>query len=64
MTMLKIAGIVAGAWLVLSFAFIGPSQQLPDGANAALTLAGVVVVGVPAYLLVRRVIRQGKRVNR
>jgi hypothetical protein len=68
MTALRIIGIVVGAWVVLGLAFIGPAQQLAHGphpgAAAPLTLAGVVVVGVPAYLLIRRIVRQGRGVRR
>lgn len=65
---LKILGIVAGAWLVLGIAFIGPAQALAHGphpgAAAPLTLAGVVVVGWPTYLLIRRVLRTRRGVRR
>jgi hypothetical protein len=65
MMVVKILGILAVAWIVLGVAFIEPSKQLAlgphPGAAAPLTLAGVVLVGVPAYLLVRRVVKRSRR---
>ncbi len=67
-TSLKIIGIIVAAWLVLGFGFIQPAQQLAQGphpgAAAPLTLAGVVVVGSAAYLLIRQVVRAGKGARR
>jgi hypothetical protein len=64
MLALKVIGILAVAWIVLGVAFIEPSKQLAlgphPGAAAPLTLAGVVLVGVPAYLLIRKVIRSAR----
>jgi hypothetical protein len=68
MMVVKILGILAVAWIVLGVAFIEPSKQLAlgphPGAAAPLTLAGVVIVGVPAYLLIRRVVRASREVRR
>ncbi len=65
MMALKIVGIVVGAWLVLGFAFIQPANTLAHGdhpgAAPILTLAGVVVVGWSAYLLIRQTVRAHRR---
>lgn len=61
MTTLKVIGILVGAWVVLGVAFIGPAQQMPRGAGAAFTLAGVVAVGIGAYFAIRRVVKRSRR---
>lgn len=59
-TALKILGIVVGAFLVLGFAFIEPAKNLGEG-GWVLTLAGVVIVTIVAYVLIRKVVRLARK---
>lgn len=65
MTAVKVVAVLVGAFLVLGVVFVEPARNLSTGphpgAAAPLVLFGLLVVGVGAWLLIRRVIREARR---
>lgn len=61
MTVVKIVGVLVGAFLLLMWGFILPSQAADEGLVGVIALLGVAVCGGAAFMAIRGLLRSERR---
>lgn len=62
MTMLKVVGVLVGAFLLLGLGFIEPSKNLPETGRVLLVLLGLAIC-VPLAIIGTYYVTHGKKVD-
>lgn len=61
--MLKVLGVLVGAFLLLGLGFIEPTRNVDEGLRGLIITVGVLICGVIAAYGVRYVLRQRREMS-